>query len=339
MYYVGCDQHKYYTQVMVKDQNGSVIDQRKLRHDNKDVIEEYFSSMPKESSVLLEATGFELGLNVKLAHPSRTRAIAEERIMTDKISANVLADLLRANLVSEAYIASPEIRAKRFRMRYRQSLIHMRTMAKNRIHAMLARLGISVPPLTDIFGKKGRAYLQHLDLAPIYRRALDGYLDLIDTTTSLSHLVDLELYKELKENEQLRLITTIPGIGKVVGHIILAEIGDIKRFLSSAKLASYAGIVPSLHQSGKVAYSGSITKTGNRYLRWALVEAAHMALRTDPYLRMYYDKIRAKKGTSVAVVAIAHKLLCYAYQVLTKNQEYKPKAIPERARLKAGPLA
>lgn len=328
MYYIGCDQHKHYSQVMVKNKEGDILDQKKLYHNNREELIEYFSSLPKESTLLLEATGFdpwltdllqELGLNVKLAHPSKTKAIAEEKIMTDKISASVLADLLRANLVSEAYIASPEIRRQRFRMRYRQSLVHMRTMTKNKIHSILDRLGLLPPEVTDLFGTKGREYLNQLQIEPIYQNALKGYLGLIDTLADMIKGIDNQIRKEVKIDPQLKILTTIPGIGVVLSCLILAEIGDIKRFLSSSRLASYAGMVPSLHQSGMSNYSGHITKQGNKYLRWAFVEAAHRAIHLDPYLGSHYAKVRAKKGSSVAIIAIAHRLLIYTIRCLQRT--------------------
>jgi transposase len=340
MYYVGCDQHKYYSYVTSKDKQGNIKDQVKLYHNDRDELVNYFSSLPKESTVLLEASGFEpwlcdllqgMGVNVKLAHPFKTRAIAEEKIKMDKLSSSVLSDLLRADLVCEAYIASPEIRQKRYRMRYRQSLVHLRTMTKNKIHSLLDRLGLQAPQYTDLFGKSGRSYLEGLTLPSPYQKALDGYLALIDNLTVLIEQVDRELRKALKDDPQVKLLTTIPGIGTILAHFILAEIGDINRFLSSAKLASYTGIIPSLHQSGKVTYLGSITKQGNKYLRWAFVEAAHVAIRKDLYLGFYYGKLRHKKGSHIAIVAIAHKLLTYTYQVLKKQEPYKAKTVFGRA--------
>jgi transposase len=341
MYYVGCDQHKHYSVVTAKDKDGAVMaETKKLYHNERQKFVEYFSSLPKDSVVLLEANGYEpwlcdliqeTGLNVKLAHPLKTRAIAEEKIMTDKLSSSVLADLLRANLVSEAYIASPKIRQERYHMRYRQGLVHLRTAAKNKIHNLLGRLGLNLPDITDLFGKSGRAYLKQLRLEHPYQRALNGYLHLIDEFNRLIRQVDADIRKQLKNNRCIQLLLTIPGIGMILANHIMAEIGDINRFLSSSKLAGYIGIVPSLHQSGKVNYSGSITKQGNRYLLWAFVEAAHAAIRRDPYLASVYQKIRNKKGSHVAIVAVAHKLVIYTYQVLKNNTPYVYKTVSGRA--------
>lgn len=335
-YYVGCDQHKHYSVVTAKDKAGNLMNQTKLYHSDRDSIVDYLSSLPKGSSVLLEASGFdpwlcdliqECGLNVKLAHPFKTRAIAEERIKTDKLSSSVLADLLRNNLVCEAYIASPQTREKRYNLRYRQYLVHLRTTAKNRIHSLLARLGLQVPEVTDLFGNTGREYLNQLNLSPIYQRALSGYLHLIDEFTLLIREVESGLRKELKEEPLVQLLMTIPGVGLILAHLILAEIADINRFLSSSKLASYIGIVPSLHQSGKVKYSGNITRQGNKYLLWAFVEAAHVAIKRDPFLARFYKKLHNKKGPHIAIVAVAHKLVTSCYWILKNQEPYRFKAI------------
>lgn len=334
MYYVGCDQHKHYTVVTAKDKEGNLMSHERLHHSDRERLTNYFSSLPEGSKVLLEACGFEpwlcdllqeMNLNVKLAHPLKTKAIAEEKIMTDKISSSVLADLLRANLVCEAYIASPQIRMKRYRMRYRQSLTHLRTVAKNKTHSLIDRLGIQTPEITDLFGKAGRSYLENLKLEPTYQRALTGYLSLIDLLTKMVKELDKESQSEAKNDPRIQLLMTIPGIGITIAHLAMAEIGDINRFRSSAKLASYTGIIPSLHQSGKVSYSGHITKQGNKYLRWAFVEAAQVAIRHDPYLKNVYEKLRHKKGNHIAIVAVAHRLLIYTYQVLKTNTPYRYK--------------
>lgn len=340
MYYVGCDQHKHYTLATAKDKEGNVMNHEKLNHNSRDRLTAYFASLPEGSSVLLEASGFDswlvdllqdMKLNVKLAHPLKTRAIAEQRIKTDKISSSVLADLLRTNLVAEAYIASPDIRHKRFKMRYRQSLVRMRTLVKNRIHSILSRLGLDMPSVTDLFGKTGRSYIEHLELELCYKNAVNEYLELIDTLNTMIARLEREIRKDSKTDPSIELLRTVPGIGLILSYVVNAEIGNIDRFLSSAKLASYTGIIPSLHQSGMKCYSGHITRHGNKYLRWAFVEAAHIAIRQDLYLKNVYLKIRAKKGSQVAIVAVAHKLLTYTYQVLKNKEAYKYKVIMGRA--------
>jgi transposase len=332
MHYVGCDQHKHYSVVVVKDKSGTMLDQRKLYHNDRQRLKEYFSALPPESSLLLEASGFEpwlcdllqgIGINVKLAHPFKTRAIAEEKIKTDKLSAFVLADLLRTNFIAEAYIASPQIRQKRYQMRYRQTLVRLKTIIKNKLHSLLDQLGIIVPPVTDLFGKQGRTFLNQLQLPYPYQDFLQNYLQLIDTFKKSIKEVEKDIRKQIQEDKNIKLLMTIPGIGFILGAMIMAEIATIDRFYSSSKLASYAGMIPSLHQSGKVCYSGRITKQGNKYLRWAFIEASHTAIRKDPGLARFYQKLRFKKGSHKAIVAVARKLLTYAFQILKTQKPYK----------------
>lgn len=331
MYTVGCDQHKRYSFVVVKDQNGDTVDQIKLYHADKENMKQYFRGLPEGSVVGLEACGFdhwlgdmleEIGLSVKLAHTAKTKAIAEERIKTDKISASVLADLLRANMLPQAYRAPGPVRDARSLMRYRHRLITLRSSLKNSIHAILAFRGIQ-QSFTDLFGKDGRRFVDCLKLPEPYLTIIRNYLCLIDELSLLVNKTDSWLRRQLKDSLQAKLLATIPGIGVISAHVILAEIGDIARFPNAHKLARYIGIVPSMHQSGQMFYQGRITKQGNKYLRTAFVESAQTAIRRDPYLRRHYDKIRAKRGHGVAAVAVAHKLVKSAFYILTNGCEYR----------------
>lgn len=331
MYYVGCDQHKKYSFVVSKDQDGNTVNQIKLYHTDIDSMKQYFSSLPQGSTVALEACGFDhwlgdmledIGLSIKLAHTSKTKAIAEEKIKTDKISASVLADLLRVNLLPEAYRVSRLVRDARSFLRYRLSLIGLRSSIKNRIHSLLDSQGIQ-QAFSDLFGGRGRKFLASLQLLQPYKSIIENYLSVIDYLTTLINKVDAQLRRQLKNDPNAKLLNTIPGVGVITAHVILAEAGDIKRFPNCHKLARYIGIVPGMHQSGQILYHTRIVKQGNRYLRTAFVEAAQTAIRTDLYLRTFFEKIKAKKGYGVAIVAVGHKLVKSAYAVLTKQEPYK----------------
>jgi transposase len=331
MYTIGCDQHKKYSFVVTKDENGNTVDQVKLYHTDKEIMKTYFSSLPQGSVVALESCGFDhwlgdmleqLGMIVKLAHTAKTKAIAEERIKTDKISANVLADLLRTNLLPEAYRPPRHVRDSRQFMRYRLRLVRLRSSIKNSIHSILALHGIQ-QPFTDLFGTKGREFLKQLILPDLYSTIVNHYLSLVDDLSTRINQVDALLRRKLKSDPQAQLLNTIPGIGVITAHMILAEIGDIRRFKNAHKLARYIGIVPSLHQSGQILYQGRITKQGNKYLRTAFVESAQTAIRLDPYLKYFFEKIKAKKGYGVAIVAVAHKLVKVTYKVLSCRITYK----------------
>jgi transposase len=108
---------------------------------------------------------------------------------------------------------------------------------------------------------------------------------------------------------------TIPGIGHYSALLIVSEIGDINRFPDSYHLCSYVGLVPSTHSSGGITYHGSITKTGSKYLRWILLECVHVHIRTNKHSNVarFYERLVKRKGSSIAAVAAAAKLLKVAF--------------------------
>ena len=131
------------------------------------------------------------------------------------------------------------------------------------------------------------------------------------------------MVKETYEKDRdAQLLATIPGIGVTLAMLISTEIDGIYRFPSVSKLCSYAGLVPSTHSSGGKTYHGKITSEGNRWIRWALVEAAVPASYADAEIRERIDTLRKTKGANVAKTAIARWLLKVAYHVLKERRPY-----------------
>lgn len=330
MLYVGMDIHKNYSSVAVIDDGGSLVTRRRVSHRYREELTGYFNQFPAKTQVVMEATcgwGWlsellqDLGLEVKLANPSKVKIIAESHIKTDKVDALVLAQLLRTNFLPESYLAPKEQREARDLLRYRISLVHLRSGVKNRVHALLIRLGI-YHSYSDLFGKQGRRFLSSLELSPVHRQTLDGYLCLIDTTNKLIGEVEVEIRRVVKESEDGQRLLALPGIGFTLAYLILVEIGDIFRFSSKKKLSSYAGLVPIVRQTGSKNYHGHLNKKSNRYLRWGLIEAAQKAKVIDPFLRRKAERIQRKKGASVATAAVAHHLLVIIYHILKGKRPY-----------------
>ena len=118
---------------------------------------------------------------------------------------------------------------------------------------------------------------------------------------------------------------TVPGIGEFLARLVAAEIDGIERFRSPKKLAAYAGMVPSTYSSGGKTWNGRIIKGGNKWLRWALVEAIIPAIRKDAELREEYERLKAKKGYNKTKVAVAKKLLIIIYHILKEKRNYREK--------------
>jgi transposase len=332
MFYIGIDLHKKFSQVTVMNEQGNISQRKKLYHNDLESLKSYLSSFNHRAQATIEATRNwswfydlleEAGINTKLAHPLKTRAIAEARIKTDKLDSATLAHLDRADLIAQAYVPVPPIRQQRELLRYRQSLVRIRSAIKNKIHALIDKQGVFPPAFTDLFGGKGLCFLKEVKLSKIQRQNLDGYLNLLEQFNQLIKEASKRIRKSVKELPQAKLLMTIPGVSFLTSHLLLAEIGDISRFPSAGKLCSYAGLVPSVHQSGQQCYHGRITKQGNAYIRWAMIEVAQTAIRYDTTLGRWHLKLSVKRGKNKATVACARKLLVAIYHMLQKNQPYK----------------
>jgi len=331
MVHIGLDMHKQFSAVAVLDDAGAVLERCTLHHDDPTKLAEYFGRLGGDGTVTMEATrGWywladlieSEGLTVKLAHPAKVRLIADARIKTDKIDAWVLAHLERLGFLPESYIPPQEVRDRRELLRYRLGLVSLTTGLKNRVHALLAKLGI-MSRQTDLFGKSGREFLAGLKLRDVYRRVLDGWLATIDFLACEVKRVTSELRAELKEDFRAELLKSTPGVGVLTAYLLLAEIGDIGRFSSAKRLCSYAGLVPRTYQSGGKNWQGGITRQGNRYIRYAMVEAAQVATRKDAALDLFYQRLKREKGAGKARVAVARKLLVAVYHILKRSEPYR----------------
>ena len=146
-------------------------------------------------------------------------------------------------------------------------------------------------------------------------------IDLLDASIAP---VDRELGPLARGDARVQLLDTIPGVGDLLGLTLASEIGDVARFRSPRKLIGYAGLAPSVHQSGDCSRTGARSKAGARTLRWAAVEAAQHAWRpTNPWHQLYSD-LAARAGKNPAKSAVARKILIAAWHVLSRDQPFKP---------------
>lgn len=330
MLHAGMDLHKEFSVVTVTGSEGErLVDARRLSNDETE-LEEFFSSFDEDLKVVLEASGSsewmcefleEHGIEMKMCHPLKTRAIASARIKNDKLDSRILSDLLRAGLIPEAYRPDEETRQLRALMRYRACLVRIRTSLKNRIHSVLISRNIK-NPYTDLFGVQGLEYLSRLELQPVRRQVVEGCLYSIDALEEQIALAERSAKKVYASRPDAQLLTTIPGVGLVFSLTIVSEIGDIGRFSSARKLSNYAGLVPSTWESGGTTRHGRITKQGSSWLRWAFTESAIHAISQKGPLRDYYLRQSKRKGKSTAKVAVARKLSTYTYYMLKERKDY-----------------
>jgi transposase len=261
------------------------------------------------------------GYDVVLADPLRVRWIAASRKKTDRHDAKILADLLRTNILPKSYASPRDIREQRQITRHRASLTDLRTQLKNKVHAILLRHGINYE-FSDVFGKAGMEYLASLDLSAVDRFELDQYLQLGRHFNSTIAATTEQVEDFVRFNPHARLLMTIPGVDYYGAVMIAAEIGDLRRFTSRQQVTSYAGLNPSIYQSGDTFRTGHISKQGNRYLRRILVQCANVAIYHDTTLARFYQRLKRRKNHGVAITATARKLLNYIYVMLHHNIPY-----------------
>jgi transposase len=346
--YIGIDYHKKYSYVVVKNKDGQVQGKGTVNNTREEVqqfLEPYCPGM-----AVVEATR-NWGLiydwldevldDVALAHPLKVKAIAEARIKTDKISADVLADLLRTDLLPRAYAPNKQTREFKSILRQRMFFVRIQTMVKNRIHDILDRhpdVLREAPEVSDLFGAAGIQWLDQTVLAGEDNRLLISELELLKFLRGKISQSGGTVRELAKKDPRNRLLQSIPGIGSFFSVLILYEIDDVSRFRDDKKLCAYAGLVPSTYASGGKVFHGRITKTGSKWLRWAAIEAAQTAVRSDSEFRTYYQRIRVRKGTNAAKVATARRLLTIVYRLLRQGRYYErrtpgPRNIPTSAAL------
>jgi len=337
MKYIGIDYHKQYFVATMMNEQGEVIRRDKASTDRAS-IRQYFQNAHLSGDVkaVMEACyGWEyfydeasaLVDELIMAHPLKTRLIAEARIKTDTIDSETLAHLLRADLIPEAYAPDSETRNKKNLLRYRSSLVAMKVRIKNIIHSVLTRNHIEdtgFTSLSDKFGKQGLSYLRAVTLKDNDTVILNDYLDLLGETEQKIKEAEKRIRAICRQDKICSLLQSIPGIGPILAVTIRYEIDDIERFMSAGKLCSYAGLVPSTYSSGNRTYQGRITKQGNKWLRWAMIEAARQAPCRDLWLRGFYQRI-SKNGKKIARVAVARKLLEIIYRIWKEEKPYYKK--------------
>lgn len=332
MHYAGIDYHKSFSHISVVDEKGHLVLKGRVDN-NRESIHDFFSTIPEPLSAVLESCRNYLWMheileqiaeNVTLAHPLKVKAIASAKIKTDAIDSRILANLLRADLIPEAHVPTPKVRLARQVLRQRMFFVRMRTQVKNRIHDLVDRHPeLHDTMVTDLFGKAGMTWLRELPLPEDKRRMLGDQLSVLDELNRQISRSDKWVRDLSRDNPDVALLRTIPGIGPFFALLLWAEIDGIERFASWKKLSSYAGLVPSTYSSGGHTFHGRLTKQGNKWIRFALVEAVFPALRSDFWLKGKYEYRKRRDGANRAKIVIARLLLKLVFRVLKEQRPYK----------------
>jgi transposase len=343
---LGWDVHRRFSKVSLQEMTSkgqiSVVERARLEHCDRQAMRQWLSRVPAGTPVALEAAfGWpwiadlleEVGLQPHLGHPPAIKVLAQHEAKGDRCDADRLGKFQLRGILPESYLAPPKVRQRRERMRYRIALVRLHTGVKNRIQAILHRLGV-LHSFSDLFGKGGRVFLDDLDLPEASQAVLGGYLRLLDYLGEEIQEVEQWMRRNLPQDEVVRWLKTIPGIGLILAHVIRAEIGQIERFPGHRHLGSYSGLAPVSDDSADRHGRRHCSPACNHTLRWALIEAATGVLATKGTkawrLRRLYARLSddGRYNKNQAKVAVARELIKLVYIVWTKGEPYTDRPPP-----------
>lgn len=343
--FLGLDIHKTVVAVCAVDAQGTVCARQRFPL-TRATLMAWAHQLTADDAVAVEATTNTWAVvavlqqtpaRLVVSNPLRTRAIATAKIKTDRVDAEVLAQLLRCDYLPPVWIPDAATLAARRLTTRRTVLVAERTRLKNRLHSVLHYLLLPCPA-ADLFSRAGLAWLARVDLPLAERAAVDADCRLLTTVEQELATLDQAQVADAAADPRVRLLLTLPGIDVAVATALLAAIGELSRFPTPARLAAYLGLVPSVHQSAHRCYTGRITKQGASHVRWLLVQAAQHLDRHPGPLGAFMRKLLRRKNRNLAVVAAARKLATLAWHVLQSGEPYRyalPRATQDKlARLR-----
>jgi transposase len=325
---IGCDLHTRYQIVAWGDEATGEIRSRRLAHENGEARAFYASRVPG-AIVGIEATfpalWFERLLG-ECAHElwvgdaARIRASEVRQQKTDTRDAEHLLDLLRTDRFPRIWVPSLAERDLRQLLVHRSKLVRTRTAVKNQLHALAMSQGVCRK--RKLWSARGRAELESLALLPWASRRRQALLELLDQLAGPIAELDRAVEAEAQQRATAVQLMTHPGVGAVTALAFVLTLGPVERFPNRRQLVSYLGLNPREHSSGGRQRLGAISKQGNTLLRWLLVEAAQTAARLDPELRRAYQRLKFRRASGVAKVAIARRLAVRLYWMLRRQMNY-----------------
>lgn len=352
---VGWDIHRKFSKVSLMEvtAEGEIELKERARLDHADLegMRHWLSRLPEGTPVAMEAAfGWpwiadlleESGLDPHLGHPPALKVLAQHEAKSDRRDSDRLAKFQLRGILPESYLAPPEVRQIRERTRYRMALTTLRCGVKNRIQALLHRFGI-LHTFSDLFGKQGRQFLEGLPLPPASRTVMEGYLELLDEIVRKIQAVEKWMKENLKEDEIVLLLQTIPGIGLILAHVIRAEIGEIERFPDAGHLRSYSGTAPVSDDSADRHGVRHCSPACNHPLRWALIEAITGVLNTNGHrgsrLRQLSGRLTfgGRSNKNQAKVALAGMIAEKVFVIWKKRTPYLENPAPRPGVVRSQP--
>ena len=330
---VALDLHKKFTRAVTMDSGGEVMDDRRVHHTDHAEMEDFFREFEQGTDVVMEATfnwpwvadlAEKCGLKPHLGDPMRIKDFRKGLPKSDRKDCIAEGSLWLKKMFPEAYLAPIGVRRMRALFRMRGLFVKMRTALKCNVHGQLFRAGVLLEEEPSIFSLKGRAALKLVDLDEAERTELSRKFALLGDLDV--HIKDVErmLKLDLKDNDDARIVDSLPGFGMIISHGFLSEVGELSRFPNGRALAAYAGVLPLDNESADKDLGKHTGKHSNRFLKWILLEAVNGAAKKSPRMKSLLERVRARNRSAPgkARVAVARELAELAYLLLSRRVIY-----------------
>jgi transposase len=262
----------------------------------------------------------ELGIELWVGDAAKVRASVVRKQKTDRKDAEHLLKLLMQDRFPRIWVPSLEVRDVRQLLVHRHKQVQARTRTKNQLQAMALSQGVQKK--YKLWTKAGRTELEQLPLLAYAAQRRKKLLEALDELEAEISELNRRVEEEAGQRPEAVLLMTHPGVGPVTGLAMVLTLGPAQRFESAKQVGSYFGLIPSEDSSGGKQRLGKISKQGNSFLRFLLVEAGQTAARYDPQLKRFYKRLAMRKNRSVAKVAVARKLATRLYLMLREGWTY-----------------
>jgi len=321
--YIGIDVHERESQVAVLEKSGKLLLEDRVPTGE---LEEFISSIEGKKHIAIESVGFIHPIyerlssidrcKVYVANSNKLNLISQSSTKNDRNDARILGDLLRMNYLPLAHIRDKETREKLYVVNDRVAYGLRRGELRTTIRWLLKRRGIDI---------EGRPFSDEWrdELKELHIREIDLRLKELEFVESTIEELDRQIKSIVADDHRARLLDTIPGVAPYTALFLACILDDIDRFPDSKHACAYLGLVPWLDDSADTEHLGHITKKGNKWLRRNLVECARIAVRKDPHIREFYERVKHRRGEKKAIIAVARKLVSYAYWMLKRNITYE----------------
>ncbi len=325
---IGCDFHTRQQQIEMLDTETGEIVQLRLEHHNGEA-RRFYEQLRGPVIVGIEATGYtrwfeqmlaELGHELWVGDAAQIRAAVVRKQKNDERDATHLRKLMSEDRFPKIWMPTIAERDLRQLVLHRVKLVQMRTKVMNQLQAMA--MGQGLCRKKKLWSKAGRQELEALALEPWASRRRKELLELLDQMEKPIAELDDAVEKQAAAHPAAARLMTHPGVGPLTSLAFALTIGEVERFRRSRQVSSYLGLDPQLNSSADRVRIGSISKQGSSTTRWLLVEAGQTAARKDAELRRLYQRLKFRRGSQIAKVAVARRLAVRLYWMLRSRADY-----------------